>query len=160
MKLAQVQAHLAARITGAAALAALGDPFIYDPQQTTARAYDPDTLAIVADSGGLELKDAIAARLIATGVSIEIDWPLIASVESTVGAAFSRIACAVFVAERQGHTHTPTGLALADAVIAALKSRTSPGSAWVVHVSDYLYDDSEPGSVLHIITASIDVRNP
>jgi hypothetical protein len=161
VQLSQVQAYLASKITAAPALAALGDPFIYDPQRQVARTYDPDAIggaAIVSDPAGTSLKDALRARLQATaGVTIEIDWPVIGATDGTVSGTFSRVFVPVFIAERAGTTHAPTGLALVDAVITALRTRN--GTAWIVDVTDYAFDDDEAGSVLHIITTAINTRH-
>lgn len=159
MRLSEVQLFLARKITSDPALAALGDPFIYDPQRTVARNYNPGTGSIVDDAAGRSFKDAIKARLQEpTGVTIDIEWPVVGGATNTVGASFARVFVPIFIAERAGTTHTPTGLVLVDAVIAALKARS--GSAWIVDVTDYEFDDDEHGSVLHIVTAAISTRSP
>jgi hypothetical protein len=158
VKLSDAQLHLARKLSADATLAALGAPLVYDPQRTTARVYSSGTDTIIDDPSGATLADAIKARLQATaGIAVEIDWPIIGAAANTAGGTFSRVFVPIFIAERSGTTHSPTGLALVDRVIDALRARS--GSAWLVEVTDYAFDDDDAGAVLHILTASIATRH-
>ena len=87
----EIQPGIAAKVAANASLALLGAAIEADPFA------DPDTA-----------KAAIAAKLRATGVCIEVGFPWIASPETSLGGStLVDAVCEVFAAEHTQVAHTP-----------------------------------------------------
>jgi hypothetical protein len=113
MRLADVQAYVAAQIAAVPALAAFGSAVQYDPLNTR----DPDNPADTTKG----LDDFIDRRLEAAGVVILIDPPYCESgATNRAGASLLNLVVFVKIAESITKAHTPKGEALVSAVIGAV----------------------------------------
>lgn len=138
MTLAAIQAFVATQIAADASLAAFGAALQFDP------AADPKTTA-----------DAINERIRTAGVCIEVDVPGVARVADPLGASTLECSFDVFVSEGLATAHSPTGLALVDAVIAAVRHR-APN----LRLDSYEPARTAQGTLLHIIGFSQSIRSP
>jgi hypothetical protein len=138
MNLAGIQPFIAAQIAADAPLAAFGAVLQFDP------AADPKTTA-----------DAIAARVLSAGVAIEVDVPGVARVSDPLGASTLECSFDLFVSESLATAHSPSGLALVDAVIAAVRHRTAN-----LRLDGYEHARTAQGTLLHILSFSQAIRSP
>lgn len=139
MKLSEVQSHHAGLMMADPALAAFGQPLIFDPGA------DDDAQ-----------RNAISARIREKGVCIEVG-SIEADGDSTKPAqrfTVLDVNFTVYIAENPRVAHAPAGIPLVEAVASALQTRISSYEP-NARVTSYAAATSEQGYVLHVLTCSI-----
>lgn len=143
MKPSDIQGLLAGYIAAVPALAAFGAAIQFDP-------FQDETAS----------KDAISARLLNKGVCIEIGYPDTSGF-SLAGEAttFLTATCDVFVSEAPQVAHSPSKLALGEAVIGACAKRHGNANKPIA-CTDWATAISENGYVLQVLKFSVPVNIP
>lgn len=143
ISLPQVQAAAAAKLSAVPALAAFGAPILFDLHA------EPEAAA-----------NAIAARIRATGVCLEIGDAVAPSPASAVGGGLNQLSVEfqLFAAEKTGGTHSPNGKALVNLIVAAICADQLPNEQGF-SCTGYDAAVSESGYVMHVIGFSIQVAS-
>jgi hypothetical protein len=137
LQLDTIQTLIVSRVAAVPALAALGSVLVFDP---LADANDPTTGA----------KKLIADRLRDPGVCLEIGLPQIPLAEnSDTGATDADVEVELYLAESPVKPHTPTGLALVQRVITAVRV---PADRHDITLIGYDTAKHESGYILHVLT--------
>lgn len=139
MTLSQVSTVIAARIAAVPALAALGSLLPFD-ELADAVAFDT----------------ALAAAIDAKGVAFVMPEPEIASAQpDAYGHPIARVSIELQVPESVAVAHTPSGLALVDAVVAAVCARSGTS---VEEITFEAYEkDESSGLVVRLLSFSAQV---
>ena len=127
-----VQTLAAAQLTAAPALAAFGEPLIFD-----------------LDTDEQVHKETIRARLAATGVCLEIGSVTAPGSADTLGGVLTPLVGSfeIYAAEKVAGTHTPKGPDLWRAIIKALTARNENFAC-----AGYDAFRTEHGYLLHVLT--------
>jgi hypothetical protein len=141
MNLDEVQSKVVAQISAASALIAFGVPFAFswlDNEET--------------------IKTAITARLLASGVSIEVGAISGGGRSGAPGRGqILDVTFPVWLAENPALTHAPSGLTLIQAVISAV-CKGLPGGETAPVSAGFESAIIEQGYILHVLTFSVPVR--
>ena len=134
MNFSSVQPMIIAALRGSSLLAALGEPFTYDP-----------------DADEKSTEEAMATVRRTTGVAIEIGEPWLAQVDNLGGGGTTgQLFAEIFISESPTVAHTPKGKALLDAIVPVLR-----GAGFELRDTGETYLVKERGYILRVLIVSI-----
>ena len=136
MRIDQVQAAAAAKLSASAALAAFGSPFAFDPH-----AEEEEQIQL------------FNARVQSTGAALRVGSITCPRSEETIGGVLTPLTAEgiVFFAEKKGHAHTPRALAAVAEIIRALCADQLPGEDNAFTCAGYDALETKHGHILHLV---------